>query len=213
MKKRWQIFVYLLLYLLILSLALGFDIRGLISFRELGVFLLGTMLLALPFCSFERNRAWIGRFLLVCGKRAVDAGVLQTFLLLFVRMSRQQSYAGLPAEIALCFRPMLYAFCMKLILERDEQMRTEKAEEGCDGEFRESPALVREITYEDCMQAGLTRRESEIALLVCRGCSNGEIAEELVISQATVKKHMSNIFEKTGITKREELQEFIKEQI
>ena len=41
----------------------------------------------------------------------------------------------------------------------------------------------------------------------CRRCSNREIAEELVISEMTVKKYVSNIFEKTGIRRREELQE------
>ena len=52
---------------------------------------------------------------------------------------------------------------------------------------------------------GLTRREAEVARLACSGRSNKEIAEELVISETTVKKHMQHIFEKLEIGSREEL--------
>ncbi|RAZ24636.1 hypothetical protein DK853_50395, partial [Klebsiella oxytoca] len=45
----------------------------------------------------------------------------------------------------------------------------------------------------------LTRRETEITQLILQGKTNAEIAEELFISETTVKKHVSNIFEKTGI--------------
>ena len=51
----------------------------------------------------------------------------------------------------------------------------------------------------------LTRREREIAELAARGLSNREIAEELCITETTVKKHLSNIFEKLEINSRERL--------
>ena len=52
---------------------------------------------------------------------------------------------------------------------------------------------------------GLTQREAEVARLACNNLSNREIAEQLYISETTVKKHMSHIFEKLGIASREEL--------
>ena len=52
---------------------------------------------------------------------------------------------------------------------------------------------------------GLTQREAEVERLACSGRSNKEIAEELVISETTVKKHMQHIFEKLEIGSREEL--------
>ncbi|MDE7479015.1 MAG: helix-turn-helix transcriptional regulator [Lachnospiraceae bacterium] len=52
---------------------------------------------------------------------------------------------------------------------------------------------------------GLTKRETEITQLIIQGKSNAEIAGELFISETTVKKHVSNIFEKTGVGRREEL--------
>ncbi|MFR2685709.1 MAG: response regulator transcription factor [Roseburia intestinalis] len=41
--------------------------------------------------------------------------------------------------------------------------------------------------------------------LVRKGYSNQEIAGQLLISEATVKKHLSNIFEKMGISRRTQL--------
>src|SRR5690606_12566571 len=43
-----------------------------------------------------------------------------------------------------------------------------------------------------------TERETEILRLLARAMSNGEIAKELFIGEATVKTHVSNILMKTG---------------
>lgn len=48
----------------------------------------------------------------------------------------------------------------------------------------------------------LTRREIELLRLVAAGLSNNEIADRLVLSTNTVKKHTSNIFAKLGVTSR-----------
>ncbi len=50
--------------------------------------------------------------------------------------------------------------------------------------------------------AGLTHRELEVLQLVARGRSNKAIATELVISEHTVARHLSNIFMKIGVTSR-----------
>lgn len=51
----------------------------------------------------------------------------------------------------------------------------------------------------------LTPREREIAVCVCRGMRNREIAERLTITPGTVKVHLMHIFEKTGVKDRFEL--------
>jgi predicted ATPase/DNA-binding CsgD family transcriptional regulator/Tfp pilus assembly protein PilF len=48
----------------------------------------------------------------------------------------------------------------------------------------------------------LTPRELEIARLIARGLSNRAIAEELVISQATVARHVANMLTKLGFNSR-----------
>jgi DNA-binding NarL/FixJ family response regulator len=45
---------------------------------------------------------------------------------------------------------------------------------------------------------GLTPREAEVLVLIAAGRSNQEIAEQLFVSEATVKSHVNRIFMKTG---------------
>jgi NarL family two-component system response regulator LiaR len=52
---------------------------------------------------------------------------------------------------------------------------------------------------------GLTTRELEVIRLVARGQSNQEIARELVISEKTVKTHVSNILSKLNLEDRTQL--------
>jgi two-component system, NarL family, nitrate/nitrite response regulator NarL len=51
----------------------------------------------------------------------------------------------------------------------------------------------------------LTPRELEIITLVVAGYSNPEIAKKFSISEQTVKHHISNIFDKLGVSNRIEL--------
>ena len=82
----------------------------------------------------------------------------------------------------------------------------EKEERGEEGEGRE-----KELTLEEyrtgLSKLGLTKRETEVSLLVIQGMSNAEIAQELYISETTVKKHLSNIFSKLEISSREEIRQ------
>ncbi len=52
---------------------------------------------------------------------------------------------------------------------------------------------------------GLTTRETEIVLALCRGFSTKEIASECVISVHTVRDHLKAIFDKSGVNSRGEL--------
>jgi DNA-binding NarL/FixJ family response regulator len=68
------------------------------------------------------------------------------------------------------------------------------------------PALQAAFTQQDPdSRKRLTRRESEIIRCVAMGMRNAEVAEQLSLSENTVKTHMTNIFHKLGIRDRLEL--------
>ncbi|MGD0730905.1 MAG: response regulator transcription factor [Terracidiphilus sp.] len=52
---------------------------------------------------------------------------------------------------------------------------------------------------------GLTPRELEVVGAIVEGCSNRDIAKQFNLSEETVKRHLSNIFDKTGVSTRLEL--------
>ncbi len=52
---------------------------------------------------------------------------------------------------------------------------------------------------------GLTPRELQVISTVVVGCTNKDIAQTLSISEDTVKRHLTHIFDKTGVSNRLEL--------
>ncbi len=51
---------------------------------------------------------------------------------------------------------------------------------------------------------GLSERELEVLLMVARGMSNNQIAVSLHLSEATVKRHLANIYPRIGVSSRGE---------
>ncbi len=84
------------------------------------------------------------------------------------------------------------------------------------GEARLHPDIARKLMKQVAQQAGperqtaapaaeLTEREREVIRLVAEGCSNHEIGQKLVISDKTVKTHISNILGKLYLQDRTQL--------
>ena len=76
---------------------------------------------------------------------------------------------------------------------------------GAAGELARAEALLRELHDADArVRDGdvLTPREAEVLEVLTRGLSNQQIADELVVSRHTVRRHLSNIFTKLGVASR-----------
>ena len=52
--------------------------------------------------------------------------------------------------------------------------------------------------------SGLRQREVEVLRLLALGKSNREIGDELVITEGTVRRHVSNVYDKIGVSNRTE---------
>jgi two-component system, NarL family, nitrate/nitrite response regulator NarL len=65
--------------------------------------------------------------------------------------------------------------------------------------------LMKEASPAPEKTYGLTPRELEVVTCIVEGCSNKDVAKQFSISEETVKRHLSNIFDKTGVSTRLEL--------
>ncbi len=76
-------------------------------------------------------------------------------------------------------------------------------------EVADLEAYVRRLGSSSASRArqdyGLTRRETEILATIVAGLSNKEIAHRFQLSEDTVKHHLTNIFDKVGVSSRLEL--------
>jgi DNA-binding NarL/FixJ family response regulator len=79
------------------------------------------------------------------------------------------------------------------------------------GEAIFSPAIANRLTHYFATLGNtslpqafpeLTEREREVLALIAQGCNNAEIAGRLVLSQKTIRNHVSNIFSKLQVADR-----------
>jgi DNA-binding CsgD family transcriptional regulator len=105
------------------------------------------------------------------------------------------------ASGTLIFQPQL--------LQLEADTRAARHVSGADGLRRRAAALTRSMGSADrpvgppeVGQHALTQRELEVLALVAEGRTNRHIAEALVVSDKTVKRHLSNILAKLGVASR-----------
>jgi DNA-binding NarL/FixJ family response regulator len=69
--------------------------------------------------------------------------------------------------------------------------------------------LSQGASYVPDDKSQLSERETEVMMMVARGRTNKEIAQELLLSEGTVKAHISHIMSKLGIDRRTELVRYV----
>lgn len=121
------------------------------------------------------------------------------------------------AEGIACLKAGARGYCGRKI---DGPLLRKAVDRVCDGEIwaerRLIPLLVEQyelhsydslelLDSSDRRLALLTRREREIARLIGAGASNRDIASRLLVSEGTVKAHLTAIFRKLGFSDRLQL--------
>jgi len=62
--------------------------------------------------------------------------------------------------------------------------------------------IDKDIIESESVLKALSKKEIEVALLIAKGLNNKRIASEMLITDRTVKSHITNIFRKTNIKDR-----------
>lgn len=108
----------------------------------------------------------------------------------------------MPYESA-CVRVLLGQVCRRLDDHETARMHFDAARAVFE-RLEAAPALAQleRLTADADSDDALTRREREVLALVAAGRSNRQIAAALAISEHTVARHMSNIFDKLGVSSR-----------
>lgn len=103
-----------------------------------------------------------------------------------------------PSEVVLAVIESLYA--LTKLQTRAERDRTDGLSLG--SPFRKQADAT---SPPSAWPEALTKREREIIRLVEQGFSNRDMAYKLSISDSTVRHHMTNIFDKVGVSNRQKL--------
>jgi two-component system nitrate/nitrite response regulator NarL len=106
-----------------------------------------------------------------------------------------------PVQIQAAFRRGACGYVVKSVDPRDLAAAIRQAIDGTAFHALGLPALEDETSGR---ALGLSDRELEIMKAVARGLSNRAIAQELWITEQTVKFHLTNIFKKLGLANRTE---------
>lgn len=107
------------------------------------------------------------------------------------------------AERALAFR-----LGVRAIVEKGAPSKTlfDAIRTVAAGDYYHRPRIaVPESLFDEALRERLTSREHDVLRAVAAGYSNREVAIRLSISEATVKHHLTSLFDKTGTSTRVEL--------
>jgi ATP/maltotriose-dependent transcriptional regulator MalT len=134
------------------------------------------------------------------GALGLAAGDAEAALPPLRRAARSWQELEAPYELART-RELLARACLALGDEDAARMELDAARETF-AALGAAPDLARLDAPPPADRHGLSARELEVLRLVAAGGSNKAIAAELVLSEKTVERHLSNIFAKLGVPSR-----------
>lgn len=201
MKKQLSKIFGLFSYLIVLGLLFDFNWILIFSPKPLFSVILGMVILTASQYKKEYNKEDIAVSL---RWNLVFSSFLTTLISILSSISPMRVSDTGGWDITESLLPMLYGSIIYLILNI---LLSDPAKKEVSRHPNESvtniydlldPAFAQRVFIE----YKLTNRECHVALKLLENISNKEIAAQLYISEATVKKHIQNIYEKFGATDR-----------
>lgn len=119
--------------------------------------------------------------------------------LLFVPLGAMEYVLGAFTQFA--YQPLSLEYLMYLLINTTILIAAAKVL----AKQPQSGSAFGELTPDTAKRFLLTAREQEMASLIAQGLTNKEIAFRLGISEATVRTHIYNLFQKVGVQSRIEL--------
>jgi predicted ATPase/DNA-binding NarL/FixJ family response regulator len=172
---------------------------------------------SLRLCRDIGTRIGIARGIESCAALAVREGDTERAVMLSAAAAAMRATSGLPSVSSARSNQYLSAArhldsgTAALLWSRGLSLSPEAAIDLAIGKPARAPHFPR-VTGNPAPPGGLTPRELEIAALIAAGRRNKTIAEELVISPATVARHIANIMAKLGFRSRAQIAAWITDQ-
>ncbi len=194
MKKRLFSVPGLLVYVILLAFMLRFDMRRMVQPVPLVSVLAGVVILTL--FQYKKGTTW-HKMLIQARWNAFVAGLLTTLLQLLPLLSD----SGISMDaLAVKSIPLVYGSLICLVID---VVLMPKEAAGTAPLPGTRDLFSAEIAHPVFIAHGFSARECHVALKLLEGTTNKEIAAQLFISEATVKKHIQNMFKKCGASDRQ----------
>ncbi len=196
MKKRLIPTLGLLIYIVLLVFILQFDVRRMVQPVPLISVLAGVVILTL----FQYKKGTkLPEILLQARWNAYIAGLLTTLFQLLLLLEEDGISMDTLAEKSI---PLVYGSLIGLAIN----IVLTPQSKGEDSVHEQVPVNLFsvEIAYPVFTARGFSARECHVALKLLEGTTNKEIGAQLFISEATVKKHIQNMFKKCGAADRQD---------
>ena len=190
MTKQFNKLLGVGLFLILTVVIMGFDQKRLMDGRSFATVVIGTIILTASQINKQKK---LSQYILFARWNAFFSGLLVTLLTLLSIItdsgSRNDTYLA-------AFIPVIYGSVLYLVFDwiSDRQIETAISP-------TQAMLNIQEAT-EMLTLHGLSPREIHVALKIMENCTNKAIASQLFISEATVKKHIQNMFRKCGAEDR-----------
>lgn len=120
----------------------------------------------------------------------------------------RDQFSWLGNAVMTCALLLLMAITF-LFLARTLKLPEEERPDGAD--FRDVAAAFDAICDSFSREHRLTGREREVLVLLAKGRTASYIARDLVVSEPTVRTHISHIYRKTGVNSQQQLIDMVEE--
>lgn len=201
MTKQFKKLLGIGLFILLAVIIMGIDQKRLIDGRSLISIIVGAIILTL---SQMNRKTSIKQIVAFARWNAFFAGILMT-LLLFLASIKDPEYQG--GNYLNVLIPLIYGSVFYLIIDWFLDQRPKMLEKN---QVEDKPEVSIQHATEILTAKGFSPREVHVALKIIENCTNKSIASQLFISEATVKKHIQNMFRKCGAEDRASFVEMFK---